>query len=162
LGADAAELSGELSALTLVLDRAVHPGDAEPLRRRAKYLERRIQNITRFRAGLETAFPCPDDWIEQLTDETIICRCEEITFGHIRDAITTCDIREVNRLKALSRAGMGRCQGRMCSQPSAEILAHLTKQPLLNVGRLRGQPPIKPVPAHILAEASTPKTETAK
>jgi hypothetical protein len=50
----------------------------------------------------------------------------------------------------------------MCSQASAEILAHLTKQPLLNVGRLRGQPPIKPVPAHILAEASTPKTEAAK
>ena len=162
MGADAAELSGELSALALVLDRAVRPGDAESIRRRAKYLESRIHTITRFRAGLETAFPCPDDWIEQLTDETIICRCEEITFGHIRDAITVCDIREVNRLKALSRAGMGRCQGRMCSQASAEILAHLTEQPLNNVGRLRGQPPIKPVPAHILADASTPKVEAVK
>lgn len=162
MGADAAELSGELSALALVMDREISPGVIKPIRRRAKYLESRLQKITRFRAGLETAFPCPDNWIEQLTDETMICRCEEITFGQIRDAVTECDIREVNRLKALSRAGMGRCQGRMCSQASAEILAHLTTQPLSDVGRLRGQPPIKPVPAYVLAQASTPKTEAAK
>lgn len=162
MGADAAELSGELSALALVIDRGVSSGDAGPIRSRMKYLESDIQKISRFRVGLETAFPCPDDWIDQLTDQTIICRCEEITFEQIRDAITKCDIREVNRLKAFSRAGMGRCQGRMCSQASAEILAHLTGQPLSGVGRLRGQPPIKPVPAHILAEASTPNVKEAK
>ncbi len=29
----------------------------------------------------------------------------------------------MNRLKALTRAGMGRCQGRVCGHAAAEILA---------------------------------------
>jgi len=159
MGADAAEISGERSALALLADRGVCDADAAPMRRRVKDLEDRLQKISRFREGLETAFPCPNDWIDQLTDDTIVCRCEEITFGQIRDTITECDIREVNRLKAMSRAGMGRCQGRMCAQSSAEILAHLSGQPLGEVGRLRGQPPLKPVPAQVLADAWSPKTE---
>lgn len=161
MGADAAELAGELSALALLEDRGLGEAQAALIRRRISDLERRLQKISLFRVGLEAAFPCPDDWIDQLTDDTIICRCEEITFGQIRDTITECDIREVNRLKAMSRAGMGRCQGRMCAQSSAEILAHLTRQSLGEVGRLRGQPPLKPVPAQVLADAWTPKTESS-
>lgn len=162
MGADAAELSGELSALALLMDCGVCHGDAEPIRRRVKNLEIHLEKISRFRVGLETAFPCPEDWIALLTDETIVCRCEEITFGQIRDAINDCDIREVNRLKAMTRAGMGRCQGRMCAQANAEILAHVSGQPLSAVGRLRVQPPIKPVPADVLAESWMPKAEATK
>jgi len=53
---------------------------------------------------------------------------------------------ELNRLKALSRVGMGRCQGRICGAAAAEILAQATQQPIELVGRLRGQAPIKPLP----------------
>ena len=162
MGADAAELAGERSALALLQDQGVCSAGIDSMQRRIQDLEKRLEKISRFRVGLETAFPFPDHWLEQLTDDTIVCRCEEITFGEIRDTITECDIREVNRLKALTRAGMGRCQGRMCSQASAEILAHVSGQALSEVGRLRGQPPIKPVPAQILAEAWAPKTEVVK
>jgi hydrogen cyanide synthase HcnB len=54
-------------------------------------------------------------------------------------------------LKALSRVGMGRCQGRICGVAAAEILAHATGQPVHLVGRLRGQAPIKPIPVHLQA-----------
>lgn len=162
MGADAAELSGERSAWDLLIKRGVCRDDAEPVRSRLQHLDQCLKQISRFRVGLETAFPNPDNWIAHLKDDTIVCRCEEISFGDIRQAIAESDIREVNRLKALSRAGMGRCQGRMCAQSSAEILAHLSGQTLSAVGRLRGQPPLKPVPVHALAAASQMLEEGAK
>jgi hypothetical protein len=39
---------------------------------------------------------------------------------------------------------MGRCQGRLCASAAAEILACSAGMPLAEVGRLRGQPPVKP------------------
>jgi hypothetical protein len=53
---------------------------------------------------------------------------------------------EVNRLKALTRVGMGRCQGRMCGDAARLLLADETGLPRDAVGRLRAQAPIKPVP----------------
>jgi hypothetical protein len=53
---------------------------------------------------------------------------------------------EMNRLKALTRVGMGRCQGRTCGVAAAEILAHASANAIDQVGRLRGQAPIKPLP----------------
>ena len=53
---------------------------------------------------------------------------------------------ELNRAKAFSRAGMGRCQGRYCGHAAAEIVAAAADIPLDRVGRLRGQAPVKPLP----------------
>jgi hypothetical protein len=55
-------------------------------------------------------------------------------------------VQELNRLKALTRVGMGRCQGRTCGVAAAEILAAATRSTPDQVGRLRGQAPIKPLP----------------
>ena len=158
MGAEAAELTGERSALALLIDQGVCKQNDPAIAARIAALDARLSGIARFRQGLEAAFPCPDDWVDQLDDETIVCRCEEITFGDIREAVQTCGIREVNRLKAMSRAGMGRCQGRMCGQASAEILAHLSGQSLKAVGRLRGQPPIKPVPVQAIVDEAVLKS----
>ena len=77
-----------------------------------------------------------------------------------RDAIDRFDIVEINRLKAVSRVGMGRCQGRICSGAAAELLAAQTGRSLETVGRLRAQAPLKPVPL-VLAHASR-ETEAAE
>jgi hypothetical protein len=47
---------------------------------------------------------------------------------------------------------MGRCQGRVCGAAAAEILAAELGLPVEAVGRLRGQPPVKPLPLASLAE----------
>ena len=52
---------------------------------------------------------------------------------------------EVNRLKAITRCGMGRCQGRFCGLAAAELTAQTLGLPLEAVGRLRAQPPVKPI-----------------
>jgi hypothetical protein len=55
------------------------------------------------------------------------------------------DSREVNRAKAFSRVGMGRCQGRFCGHAAAEIVAQACAIPVEQVGRLRSQAPVKPM-----------------
>ena len=46
-------------------------------------------------------------------DEAVICRCERITAGEIRAAIRD-GIRDLNQLKAVTRAGMGACGSKTC------------------------------------------------
>lgn len=144
LGADAAEWAGERAALALLADAGVYL-DA-PERARALTLEARLARARRFRAGLERAFPMPVNWAAQAPDELVICRCEEVTAGDLRRTALATGARELNRLKALSRFGMGRCQGRMCATAAAEILADCSAQSPSDVGRLRGQAPVKPIP----------------
>jgi NADPH-dependent 2,4-dienoyl-CoA reductase/sulfur reductase-like enzyme/Fe-S-cluster-containing hydrogenase component 2/bacterioferritin-associated ferredoxin len=46
-------------------------------------------------------------------DDAIICRCERVTAGEIRAAIRE-GVRDMNQLKALSRAAMGACGAKTC------------------------------------------------
>lgn len=154
-GADAAERAGERAALALCEDRRL-PVSLD----RAAQLERELARIDRFRDVLEAAFPFPAHWAAGIADDTLLCRCEEIRAGEARDAIEGFDIVELNRLKAVSRVGMGRCQGRICGGAAAELLAATTGQGIDRVGRLRSQAPLKPVPLVLTAAAR--ETEAAE
>ncbi len=140
MGADAAQMAGERAALALLQDTGIA---VDP--RRAALLEQQLAGIQRFRHGLETAFPFPAQWAAQAPDNLILCRCEEISVGDVR-AVVDEGHWEINRVKAHCRVGMGRCQGRMCGLAAAEIVAERSGRGIENVGRLRGQAPIKPLP----------------
>jgi hypothetical protein len=144
MGADAAEWAGERAALALLADAGTGVDAADAAR--AATLESQLARTRRFRLGLERAFPFPTDWAAQAPDDLVICRCEEITAGDLRRTAQATGTVEMNRLKALTRVGMGRCQGRMCALAATEILAHCTGRSPEEVGRLRGQAPIKPIP----------------
>jgi len=132
---------------------AAEAADAALAEARAALLERKLDQLTGFRRGLERAFPLPRDWAANAPDELVVCRCENVTAGTLRQTVAVNGADELNRLKALSRVGMGRCQGRMCGVAAAEILAHATGQPLAQVGRLRGQAPVKPIPIRLVTQA---------
>lgn len=140
MGADAAEMAGELAALGLLQDIGVVADTA-----RIDTLKTALRRIERFRHGLETAFPFPEDWAATVADDTLVCRCEEVSAGEIRSAVQDGHW-EINRVKAMCRVGMGRCQGRMCGLAAAEIIARESGRSVEHVGRLRGQAPIKPLP----------------
>ena len=140
-GADVAELAGEQAALAL-LDDGGTPTSVE----RRHTLDRALRRQSRFRRALESAYPFPAHLVANIPDGLIICRCEGITAGQLRDSIARRHPTDVNRLKAFSRLGMGRCQGRMCGHVGAELLAAHAGCGIVEVGRLRAQPPIKPIP----------------
>jgi len=144
-GADAAELAGRRTALALLDDLGVVPARASGLPDVAT-LERKLQRIAVFRAGIEAAFAPPDHCASQWPDHMTVCRCEEVTVGTLRRCIRAGEASEINRLKALTRVGMGRCQGRMCGEAAIALLSEETGRPPQAVGRIRSQPPVKPIP----------------
>jgi NADPH-dependent 2,4-dienoyl-CoA reductase/sulfur reductase-like enzyme len=140
LGADAAEIGGRLAALAVLKDFRLKVSDDELQGLRAEQAK-----MDRFRQGLAQAFPWPAQQAAALPDDAIVCRCEAVTAGDLRRTVSEMGAQEANRAKALCRVGMGRCQGRYCGHAGAEIIAHAAGVPIEQVGRLRGQAPVKPL-----------------
>jgi thioredoxin reductase/ferredoxin len=80
-----------------------------------------------------------DHYVERLTDDVVVCRCERVTAGQIR-ALIRKGYRDVNEIKAVTRAGMGSCGSKTCAAlirrlfrdegiPDAEVTEG-TKRPL--------------------------------
>lgn len=154
-GADGAEASGRLAARAALADMGLgedQAGTRADLRTNAR--------MRRFRDGIFAAFPFAGPKLAgEIPDATVVCRCEEITAGQIRAAAKDLGAPEMNRAKALCRVGMGRCQGRYCALAGAEILAEALGQPVEAVGRLRGQAPVKPLPADLhIRDTETERT----
>jgi NADPH-dependent 2,4-dienoyl-CoA reductase/sulfur reductase-like enzyme len=89
---------------------------------------------------------------------TIVCRCEEVTAGQIRETVALgCE--GPNQMKSFLRCGMGPCQGRLCGLTVTEMIAAARGVPPGAVGYYRLRPPVKPI---TLAElANLPKTDAA-
>ncbi|WP_411092018.1 FAD-dependent oxidoreductase [Streptomyces sp. 049-1] len=71
--------------------------------------------------ALAAAFTPPAAWTGHVTDDTLVCRCEEVTAGAVREAVDELGAGDVRTVKLLTRAGMGWCQGRMCGAAVAGI-----------------------------------------
>ncbi|HZX03730.1 (2Fe-2S)-binding protein, partial [Kribbella sp.] len=77
----------------------------------------------RFAGVLARAYPVRDGWKSWSTAATIVCRCEEVTRGELEDAASTRGLADGRAMKLSSRAGLGMCQGRVCSRTVAALLA---------------------------------------
>jgi hypothetical protein len=53
----------------------------------------------------------------------VICRCEEVRRDELLSSVLDRDVLGARGLKLSSRAGLGLCQGRICSGPVAELAA---------------------------------------
>jgi sarcosine oxidase subunit alpha len=84
-----------------------------------------------------------DHYVERLTDDMIICRCERVTLAEIK-AIIQAGMRDINEIKALTRAGMGACGGKTCGDlikrafrelgvPMEEVTAHVHRPMFVEV-----------------------------
>jgi NAD(P)H-nitrite reductase large subunit len=151
-GARAAALTGELAACAALEDLKVAVVGIDQSRSR-----RRVARLRRFQRGVARAFAWPVDAIRDIDDDVMVCRCEGISAGELRASIAAeFGPTEVNRLKAITRCGMGRCQGRFCALVGAELTAQALGVPLEAVGRLRAQPPVKPLPLAASLAENTP------
>lgn len=110
-GSDLALVEGEIAGLSAI-------GVAIP-----RALLRKRKALNNFAEALIKNYPTPVDWIDSLKTETTICRCEEVTLGQIQDSVISLGADSERSSKLLSRAGMGMCQGRICSRNVMEIVA---------------------------------------
>jgi bacterioferritin-associated ferredoxin len=94
-------------------------------------------------------------------DATLVCRCEEVTAGEIRDCLRQ-GCAGPNQLKAFLRCGMGSCQGRLCGLTVTELIADCTGARPQDVGYLRLRPPVKPIALGELAALPTADAATSR
>jgi NADPH-dependent 2,4-dienoyl-CoA reductase/sulfur reductase-like enzyme len=69
---------------------------------------RRLKSARRFAIAAETQFAPRAELRALATDDTLVCRCEDVSRG----ALAEC--RGVRDAKLQTRLGMGQCQGRIC------------------------------------------------
>ena len=70
----------------------------------------------------------------------VICRCEGVTEGEIRDAIRrTPGARSLDGVKRRVRAGMGRCQGGFCGPKVMELLSRELHVPITELTKGGGE-----------------------
>ena len=103
------------------------------------------------RPFLEAFFHIPGQLLGAPTDDTVVCRCEEVTAGAIRKAISE-GHDDSNQVKSLTRCGMGPCQGRQCAESVAHIVARATGTSLPKAGLYRARPPVTPLTLGQLAD----------
>lgn len=104
-------------------------------------------------AGLGATFTVKPGLCALATGEVMVCRCEEVTAGAVRTAVRA-GATHLNDLKAWTRVGMGRCQGRICGPIVAQIVAQEANVPLASVGDFTARPPLKPLPLGVIAAAA--------
>ncbi|MCW2899590.1 MAG: domain protein (2Fe-2S)-binding domain protein [Streptosporangiaceae bacterium] len=88
-------------------------------------LRARRAALRRFAEALHTVHPVPPFLLDTLPDETVLCRCEEVTAGAVRDAVHEWGATDARTVKLLTRTGMGWCQGRVCGYSAALLTAQL-------------------------------------
>lgn len=77
-------------------------------------------------------------------DDTIVCRCEEVTVKEIKQALED-GATTISGVKRRTRAGMGLCQGRTCSKLVTRMISeHLSQSPA-QIRPDTARSPVKPV-----------------
>lgn len=150
-GAVVAAAEGRVAGITAsyqlgAIDESTYQHELQPALtklRRLNRLARSLQKIYAFPKGL--AFLADE--------ETILCRCEEITLGKLKEVLRE-GVENLSQVKRLSRAGMGYCQGRNCSVLVAPYLHQKSQQPLSEIGPFTVRPPLHPVPLEIITSGA--------
>jgi hypothetical protein len=144
-GADAAAEEGRLAGLGIL--RALNRLDAQRADRLAAASRRRLGRLNTFAATLNRlSAPPPGLYEDAVTSETLLCRCESISFGQVRRQLAeNPHVATADAAKLLTRAGMGVCQGRFCGYNLASTLARERGRTVEDVGTLKAQIPVKPV-----------------
>lgn len=159
-GALASEAGGALAALGAA--RALGKLDVAQCERLSARWRRRLSQQLRIRPFLDALYR-PPEWLADPADDTIVCRCEEVTAGRIREMVQL-GCQGPNQTKFFSRCGMGPCQGRMCGITVTQVLAKALARSPGEVGSYRIRAPLKPVPLGSIAALAdvlgTRKTET--
>ncbi|MFG1780055.1 NAD(P)/FAD-dependent oxidoreductase [Micromonospora sp. NPDC049048] len=150
-GAEQAAAEGRLAALGVLRDLGLL--DERRAATLAGPVRRELRRRRRFVAGVLDRF-APDRAVlgSLVTDDTVLCRCEEVRAGDVRRALrANPHLGTANAVKLVTRAGMGLCQGRSCQPGLCQLISTLTGRTPEEVGAFTAQAPVKPVPLRALA-----------
>ncbi|MBI5281215.1 MAG: NAD(P)/FAD-dependent oxidoreductase [Candidatus Solibacter usitatus] len=103
----------------------------------ARALFGRSRRARRFSAALNRAFALDGGLRALPRDETLVCRCEDVSHSRLKGLASW------RQAKLHTRCGMGPCQGRVCAAAAQFLYGWNDQSP---------RPPVFPVPAGLLAD----------
>ena len=141
-GAYVAGALGSLAAADILADLGV--GSREEGRSAREAARRLLRRHTRFQRHLENLYRAEPLTTQLARDTTLVCRCESVPLGELRysfgDGAAT-----AGAAKRLTRAGMGKCQGRYCSPSVVALAAEASGVPPHEFSGFAPQAPVRPV-----------------
>jgi bacterioferritin-associated ferredoxin len=153
-GGVAAQLKGAFAALDMAESLKALPQQKK--NGAAQGIKQRLYRELAPRPFVDALYrPRPN--LYRLPPDTLVCRCEAVTAGDIRKAIAE-GCRDPNEIKAMTRCGMGHCQGRMCGSALAEITTDFLKLEPADLKSLRIRPPVRNISLSELAGLSLLET----
>ncbi|HTN62976.1 MAG TPA: FAD-dependent oxidoreductase [Devosia sp.] len=102
-----------------------------------------------FQKALWELYKSPPVNLSGVPDDTLLCRCESLSFGQIRNEISQ-GWDTLGTIKRRTRMGMGRCQGRNCVPTANRLITECTGRPLRSDAHFAPRLPVKPFPAAAL------------
>ncbi len=148
-GAIASEKKGEITGLAISED--LGKGSAAITSRKVQLAKELAFELSP-RPFIDAIYPAPER-MGDIDNSTTVCRCEEVKAEEIRKLISIGQ-KTPEMIKALSRIGMGPCQGRMCSCSLSEIVALETGQDITRVGTHNIRPPVRNIGLGELADTT--------
>lgn len=160
-GADVAVAEGGIAGAAAAADVRRPPRTAAPHGTRPPA---RLRRLRAFAAAMHVAHPVRAGWQTWLTDDTLVCRCEEVTVAGLTSAVDDLGATDARTAKLLSRCGMGWCQGRMCGEAVSRVVSARTgADPRRTTDRLAAdlagtanRPVAAPITLGLLAQPPTP------
>ena len=146
LGARAAMLSGRLAGISVA--RKAGKISAREFEAASAPLRRRLAAAAAFRRFIDMLYP-PSEM--PLSDATMVCRCEGVTAGEVRQALLGRAHLGPDGIKIATRAGMGPCQGRQCGLSLTRLVSEVHGNSPAKIGFLSVRPPLKPLTLRELA-----------
>ena len=148
-GATKSITEGQLAALAILLK--LGKISSGTFFARSTQLKKARRQHLRFGVHFNGQHKIPHGIIQSIADETIVCRCEDITMGEIKSAILNGCV-TADAVKKAVRTGMGICQGRTCGPIIYEVIAALNRIPADQIVPLSVRTPLKAVALKALAE----------
>jgi NAD(P)H-nitrite reductase large subunit len=155
-GAQSACLQGQIAALAILEKMNQTKRNFFSARREKLIVQDR--HHAAYAAFFNRLCQVPGEAYAAIPDDTVICRCEDITMGTIRNRIAQ-GFDTMSSLKKASRGGMGRCQGRICGPVIFDIIMALTPASPDKIGYTLARAPVKTVPVRVFFPETTPEKE---
>lgn len=152
-GSDAAlaegTIAGHLAAGGSLDDAALR--SARRARRQLDHLAAAVRGAHRIGRG----------WTDWLSDDTMICRCEEVSYRRLRETLQATGSRGLRALKLTTRIGLGPCQGRICGRTAEALITADGSTPVTDAVQLERRPIAVPIRFGELATAAPPPSPPA-
>jgi thioredoxin reductase len=147
-GAKVAQAAGVLAGAAVVAELVgIIPAE---LRTPIAQAKRRMVRNLRFQRAVNHAYAAPVLTDHLAEPSTVVCRCERVRLAEI-DGQSSELASAPGAVKRVTRAGMGKCQGRYCGPVMLERSARLRDEAIAERSGFAPQAPVKPTAISVIA-----------